>query len=284
MRLTTLILLVAVLFPLCHAQKFRFSPLTEPALRQREGDAPANLQDREARIEDLFVQAGCARDRLSKQPLQNGAGTNVICRLPGKSKETIIVGANYDQEALDNWTSASLLPSLYQSLSGRKRRHTFIFVAFADSAGDLAGSQFFAGQMSQADVDHSKAMINLDALGFSPTKISATDSDKKLVELFVTVMYILKQMGSQVDISRAVHVDSEPFASLHIPQITIHSLTHEAVADLGPGEQPPVAVPDTDFAHLETGFRPDLYYNSYRLISGYLAFLDESLKTHRNSK
>jgi hypothetical protein len=278
MRLISSIVLILALFPVCHAQKFRFSPLAETVIQQREEHAPANRQNRAARIRQLFVEAGCGRDRLSEQPLENMAGTNVICRLPGKSKESIIVGANYSPEVLDNWTGACLLPSLYQSLVNRKRHHTFIFIAFADGNRDLAGSQFFAGQMNQADVDRTEAMINLDALGLSPTKISSSVSDKKLVESFFTVVYALKQMGSQVDLSKAVAVDSEPFALRHIPQITIHSLTQDAVAGLQIPEQPLVSAGDPEFAHVDPGFRSSFYYNSYHLISGYLAYLDETLK------
>jgi hypothetical protein len=91
-------------------------------------------------------------------------------------------------------------------------------------------------------------------------------------------------MGSQVDLAGAVHVDSEPFASRQIPQITIHSLTHDIVAAIQPQEQPLVAAPSTDFARVETGFRSDRYYNSYRLISGYLAFLDETLKSRSKTQ
>jgi hypothetical protein len=283
MRLAIAILLVA-LAPVCHAQKFRFSPLTETVIQERAEQPPASRQDREARIKELFMQAGCTRDRLSEQPLDSLPGANLICRLPGKSKEVIIVGANSRQAVLDNWTSACLLPSLFQSLAGRKRRHTFLFIAFADGDRDLAGSQFFAAHMNQADADHTEAMINLDALGFSPTKISSSGSDKKLVESFINVMYALKQVASQVDIARAMRVDSEPFAAREIPQITFHSLTQDAVAGLQPQEQALVSTGNSDFAHVETGFRSGLYYNSYHLISGYLAYLDETLKPRKHGK
>lgn len=270
-RMRLAILLLA-LFPLAHAQKFRFSQIPEREVLQREQHEPTSPQDRESRIKQLFLQAGCTTAQVSEQQLENAAGANVICRLPGKSSETIIVGATYSQMAPDNWSGASLLPSLFQTLASRRRRHTFIFVAFADGSNDLAGSQFFVGHLSPLDVDHTEAMVNLEALGFSPTKISSAESDKQLVKNFMTVTYALKQMASQVDVSGGVHVDSEPFASLHIPQITIHSLTLEAVAGLHDQKG------DAD------DFRPKFYYNSYTLVSGYLAFLDEILKPRHHGK
>src|SRR5262249_8438376 len=152
------------------------------------------------------------------------------------------------------------------------RRQSLVVVAFGDSGGDLEGAQFFAAHMTADDVERTEAMVNLDPLGYSPTKISSSGSDKKLVEAFITVVYALKAMASQVDVDRGIHIDSEPFASLHIPQITIHSLTQEAVADLQNGEKDPAE------------FRPRHYYNSYRLVSGYLAYLDEVLKPRRPEK
>lgn len=268
-----LFIAILALLSLANAQKFRFSQMPEKEVLQREQNVPASPQDRESRIKQLFLQAGCGTAHVSEQQLENPAGANVICRLPGKSSETIIVGATYSQMTPDNWSGASLLPSLFQTLTGRKRRHTFIFVAFADGNNDVAGSQFFVGQLSQTDLSHTEAMVNLEALGFSPTKISSSESDKQLVKNFMTVTYALKQMASQVDVSKSVHVDSEPFASLHIPQITIHSLTLEAVAGLHDPQSDP---PDD--------FRPQFYYNSYTLVSGYLAYLDEILKPRHHRK
>src|SRR5262249_35687168 len=144
------ILVVLFFCAFCHAQRFRFSPLPESTILQREQNAPTNQHDREARIKVLFLQAGCA-NQLGEQQLEKLPGANVICRLPGSSNETIIVGATYSQLAPDNWTGASLLPSLFQTLVRRKRRHTFIFVAFDDSGGDLGGAQVCGSQLAPAD-------------------------------------------------------------------------------------------------------------------------------------
>lgn len=245
--------------------------MDQKTVSEREQNAPASQEERGSRLRELFIQAGCAHDQLNEEHLEGSPGVNVICRLPGKTGYTIVVGANYSQAAPDNWTAASLLSSLFQSLAGRKRHHTFLFVAFADGGTDLAGSRFFADHMGPEQFNRTEAMVNLDALGYSPTKI-APNSDKDLVKDFVAVMYVLKLVASQVDISKSVHMDSEPFSSLNIPQITLHSLTQDAVADLMTQEPPSATTPKAP------EFRPDFYYSSYRLISGYLAYLDEDLK------
>src|SRR5262250_1233526 len=121
MRSTVLIL---ALISISHAQRFRFSLVPQSVIMQREAQPPTGQPDREARIKQLFMQAGCATTELSEQSVASLAGANVICRLPGKSRETIIVGASYGQMTPDNWSGAALLPSLFQTLVGRKRRHT----------------------------------------------------------------------------------------------------------------------------------------------------------------
>ncbi len=59
----------------------------------------------------------------------------MICVLPGNSEKVIIVGAHFDHVSdgsgvVDNWSGASLLPSLYQALKDHPRKHTFIFIGF----------------------------------------------------------------------------------------------------------------------------------------------------------
>jgi Peptidase family M28 len=246
------------------AQKLEYAPVDKPVVLERTKEVPVSDSLRAARIRDMFADAGCNGRFLEEQPSSSGA-PNVICRLPGESNERVIVGAHYDasatsQRPFDNWASASLLPALYQSLHQRKRRHTFVFVAFADHGSDLAGSESFAGHMSASESRHTEAMVNLDVLGFSPTKVWTSHSDKDLVHSLVIMVYSLKLPASQIDMETAGATDSEPFAARHIPCITIHSLTR------------------LNLDGTPTPFRPNNYYDTYRLLCGYLAYLDVTLK------
>ena len=87
------ILVTLLLCSFCHAQRFRFTPLSESTILQREQNAPSSPHDREARIKLLFMQAGCTANELGEQQLEKLPGAKVICRLPGSSNETIIVCA-----------------------------------------------------------------------------------------------------------------------------------------------------------------------------------------------
>ena len=269
MRLTVLIF---VLCAASYAQKVRFTPAQKSVVLERRESVPATESERQARLEELFKQAGCPERAMTEQKVESASGANVICRLAGKTNEVIIVGANYGLTPPDTWNGAVLLPSLYQALAGRKRHHTFIFVAFADDKRALLGSAFFANHLSQSEQDHTDAMINLDALGFSPTKVSTQHSDSELVKSLIAIVYILKLPASQVDMSKAVSTDSESFVAKHIPRITLHSLTVDDLSELHNGE--------LLYAHQ---FRPENYFDSYHLISGFLAYLDETFR-HRHGK
>lgn len=264
------IIVILALLPVSYAQKINFSPLPESAVVERREPVPA-LPNRQARLEELFRQAGCRGDAITEQKIDSLSEANVICSLPGKSHEVIIIGANYGQSPPDNWNAAALLPSIYQALTRRKRKHTFLFIAFADENRTLGGSEFFVTHLDQALLDHTEAMVNLDAMGFSPTKVSTQHSDPELTKDLITTVYLLKRSIGQVDLSRAVKTDSESFVARNIPRITLHSLTLPDVMD------PPEAGPSS-----LRRFQPDNYYSSYYLVSGFLAYLDVKLKSRHH--
>jgi hypothetical protein len=229
---------------------------------------PDSDAERATRIKDLFTRAGCGK-LVHDQHVEGEDLPNVICQLHGQDSGTVIVGAHYDRSTverpIDDWSAAALLPALYQSLHSRSRHHTYVFVAFADHGEELIGSTFFAAHLSSSGAANAEAMVNLDALGLSPTKVSPTGSDKELVHDLLTMVYSLKLPASQIDLKAGSITDAEPFAARRIPCITIHSLTQPNIAE-----------------RATTRFRPESYYDSYRLISGYLAYLDAILKQRPN--
>jgi len=246
------------------AQKVGFVPTNKAEVLERAKEAPGSDQERAAQIKGWFVQAGCAGS-LKEQAVTGASPPNIVCELPGKGPESVIVGARYDagtpgEKTIDNWDSASLLPALYECLSHKKRRHRFIFVAFADHGRAPAGSAFFAANMNASEAGGVEGMVNLGALGLSPTKVWTSHSDKDMVQDLVVMAYALKLTASQVDLDDSAGSDSDPFASLHIPQITIHSLTR---VNMDAGATP---------------FQSNQFYDTYRLLCGYLSYLDVTLK------
>jgi hypothetical protein len=256
----------------CLAQKVQFNPAEKSLVLERMKSVPETNQERVSRLKELFTQAGCKGNSLFEQKVEGAETPNVVCQLGTGEGDTVIVGAHYErasssQKPLDNWSGASLLPVMYQSLCDRKRSHSFIFVAFADDGKDPAGAESFAHHLTQSQLNRAEAMVNVDALGFSPTKIWTAHSDKDLVHALIVMVYALKIPASQIDITALGHKDSDPFAARHIPQITIHSLTQQNIA-----------------SGVTTQFRPNNYYDTYRLLCGYLAYLDQFLKPRPHSE
>ena len=270
MRGTALAILVLALCGSCAAQRVRFSPAEKTEILQRAKDNPQTDQLRAQRLLTWFTQAGCKGALLSKQQVEGGL-PNIICRMGGKSPDTIVIGAHYEHalspyRPFDDWTGALLLPSLYKCLRTRRRRHSMIFVAFADHGDQLIGAEAFVNHLSTGELSHITAMINLDALGLSPTKVWSSHSDNDLVQGLMRMVYAMEIPASQIDIGFAGKSDSEPFRSRNIPQITIHSLTQ------------------ANLKGKETAFLPTVFYDSYRLICGYIAYLDETQKSRPHSK
>lgn len=251
---------------ICSAQKVQFTSAEKPNILDRMKSIPETNAERAARLKELFIEAGCLGKSLSEQKVEGVESPNIVCTL-GNSGDSVIVGAHYErapspQKPLDNWSGASLLPAIYEALHNRKRSHRFIFVAFADDGNNPAGAEFFVRNLTHTQQQHADAMINVDSLGYSPTKVWSAHSDKDLVHDLIIMVYALKLPASQIDIAALGHRDSDPFAARHIPQITIHSLMQQNVV-----------------GNVNTPFRPNNYYDTYRLLCGYLAFLDERLKS-----
>lgn len=102
-------------------------------------------------LKQIFTEAGCDESHLSEQPVKGSKLPNVICVLPGSSDRVIIVGAHFDRVpdgdgVVDNWSGASLLPSLYEAVKLEPRKHTYIFVGFTDEEKGEVGSHFLRGK------------------------------------------------------------------------------------------------------------------------------------------
>jgi len=87
-----------------------------------------------------------------------------------------VIGAHYDcapegEGIIDDWIGASMLASLHQSLKGRPRKHTFVFVAFAKKETGLEGSRRYVPELGKDGLKHVRAFVNLERLATSPMKV-----------------------------------------------------------------------------------------------------------------
>jgi len=228
-------------------------------------------QIREDVIRELFARSGCGKANLFEQPVRFGLPPNVICVLHGETPEVIVVGAHTDKVmragdgVVDNWSGAALLPSLLFSLSAKTRHHTFVFVGFTAEETGMIGSAYYVDRLTPQARAKIAAMVNMDSLGLTSTKVWATHADKPMLDALASVALASKLPVSAENVDNVGTTDSESFARYHIPRITLHSVTQETLPILHSASDKLTAIKIND------------YYDSYKLIAEYLAYLDDTL-------
>lgn len=255
-----------------HAQTVRSLPVPQQLVESRLQRYAGNDSQREATIKEMFAEAGCVGEHLIEQPVKGSKHSNVICALPGSGDRVIIVGAHYDHVSegdgmVDNWSGASLLPSLYEAVKVDPHKHTFIFIAFTDEEKGEVGSHYYVKEMTKEQVGSTDAMVNMDTLGLAPTEVWATHSDKRLTNLIYALANQLKMPVTAVNVEQVGSTDSEQFAARKMPSITIHSLTQKTWN----------AGILHSYKDRLSAIKLDDYYQTYRLVATYLALLDTAL-------
>jgi putative aminopeptidase FrvX len=218
----------------------------------------------------MFLDAGCDPTNLSEQAVPHRKQPNVICVLPGTGPETIVVGAHFDhvsegQGIVDNWSGASLLPSLLESLKGKPRKHTFVFVGFTGEEEGLRGSEFYVKQLPAKETTKIAAMVNMDSLGLGSTLVWVRRSDPELVKDLRLAAQSLKLPLAGMNVDGVGESDEASFAAKNICTITVHSITPATLKILHQAADNPSAIRFGD------------YYDTYRLLAVYLTMLDDVL-------
>lgn len=239
-------------------------------VRTRLDQYKGNDRIREMALLKAFADAGCPASNLSEQVVPRKKEPNVVCVLPGETPKTILVGAHFDHVSagdgiVDNWSGASLLPSLFQGLTGTKHKHTFVFVGFTGEESGEVGSSFYVSQLSKVEVPQIELMVTLDSVGLGPTKVWASRSDKSAVGMLNATAHALNLPLGVVNVDGFGESDEEPFIKRKIKTITIHSVTSATTRVLHTSLDAPAAISFHD------------YYDTYHLLAGYLAVLDTRL-------
>ena len=256
------------------SESVRFALVPRQIVEERLGKYAGNNEQREATLRQMFSNAGCDDQHLSEQSVNGSRQPNVICSLPGSSDRVIIVGAHYDRVSagdgvVDNWSGASMLPSLYEAVKGQPRQHTYIFIGFTDEEQGLVGSRFYVRQMTKQQVAVTDAMVNMDTLGLAPSEVWASHSDTLLIGALVSIARRLNFPVTGVNVEQIGSSDGEVFAERKIPRITVHSLTQTSwSAGILRSSKDKISA-----------IHPDDYYQTYDLLAAYIAFLDQVLSS-----
>jgi peptidase M28-like protein len=252
--------------------QIHFRLQTREVVESRLKSFSTKNSEREALIRKWFAESGCKGANLSEQALDRKLPPNVICVLPGETRQVIVVGAHTDHVdsfgdgVVDNWTGAALLPSLLYSLSAQPRHHTLIFVGFSGEEEGLVGSQYYVDHLTNERRAHIEGMVNFDSLGLGPTEVWASHADKVLLDALASVAAASKLPVTTMNVDNLGTADSESFARYQIPRITLHSVTQKT--------WPILHSPSDEMAAV----RMNDYYDSYKLIAEYLGYLDNALK------
>ena len=234
--------------------------IPQSTIQQRLALYKGNDTKRETALKQLFLDSGCDPANLSEQTVPSRKQPNVICLLPGATAATIIVGAHFDHAdegdgVVDNWSGASLLPSLFQILAATPRRHTFLFIGFTGEENGLIGSDFYVNQLNPEQLSHIEAMINLDSLGLGPTEVWVSQSDPRLVNTIATVAHIINIPTTGMNLNGIGESDEESFIAQKVCTLTIHSLTPSNAHILHRPDDNPRAI------HISN------YYDTFRLLA-----------------
>jgi Iap family predicted aminopeptidase len=254
----------------------RYTLVGEQTIQQRLDLYKGDDSAREAALLKLFTEAGCQTANLTEQPVPHRKQPNIICVLPGSTPAVIVVGAHFDHVSqgvgiVDNGSGASLLPSLFQSLVGSPRTHTFVFVAFTGEEEGLRGSAFYVKQLPKDQLSKIQAMINLDTLGLGPTEVWVSQSDPLLVNRLVALARFLKVPITGMNVNGFGESDEESFIREKVCTITVHSVTPQTAHTLHSRDDNPAAIHFHD------------YYDTYRLLAPYLAAMDTAAAPSANS-
>ena len=108
-------------------------------------------------------------------------------------------------------------------------------------------------------------MVTMDTLGLGPTEVWVHHSDYKLVSILNQVALSRKLPLAEMDVEQIGMSDEESFRSRNLPVVMIHSLTQSTLGILHNAKDNYSAIHFDD------------YYDTYRLMSVYLAVLDRDL-------
>jgi Zn-dependent M28 family amino/carboxypeptidase len=253
----------ALLTGSCFAEKLEVQLVVERLVKTRLERGVVKPKQRQATILELFNDVGCAAEEQSI----NKSAANVVCTLPGETDSIIVVGGHFDfveqgKGIVDDWSGASLLPSLYQSLKSKPRRHTYVFVAFAAEERGLVGSSRYVKNLTTEQKAAIRAFVNLECLGLTPVKVWLRRSTPFLVAGLDEVARALHITLDAVNVDNVGDDDTHPFLTAHIPVLSIHSITPKTWRILHSGRDRLEAINFDD------------YYVAYKLVAYYLAYLD----------
>ena len=211
------------------AEKVAFDRVPDAVLDHRLEAVQEKNPARWKTLTESFRGAGCTDGDLVERRAKASKLPNLICTLPGTDPDWIIVSDHYDkvaagEGAVDNWSGAALLPSLYQSYKKQTLKHTVLFIGFSDEEVGLVGSKAFVKELLPEGLARIKALVNIDSVGTGNIKVWAKRAHRPFTNLAALVGKTMNIEVTGMDVDRVGDSDTHPFLDKKVPVIDFHSL------------------------------------------------------------
>lgn len=139
----------------------------------REVGSAQNLAAREMLVK-LVIDMGYQPTLQEFTNQQGQAAANIIWTKTGQSPRVLIVDAHYDSVTDgdgydDNASGVAVVLEAAQRVASLETPYTLRFILFDSEETGLDGSYFYVSEMTQADIDNTVAVMNLDSLAAGNT-------------------------------------------------------------------------------------------------------------------
>lgn len=234
--------------------------------------SPEDDEERHDRLVSMFREVGCPQ--VEVREVDGSDLSSISCHLQGATNRRLVVAATYDEPlrkaAGDDWPSAAMLPSLYRALRVEPREHSFDFVAFVDGKnkrpghGTPGGVRFYLDQLPTEERRQTIGLISLNGFGagfgHGPIGVWTAQADPDLALDLRSVSKALELRTRQVQLKK-------------YPAMNMRHLFEDAVPSIYLFIADPIS---GDFV--------GEYLDSYRVVSFYLAYVDQTLTVRREGR
>jgi hypothetical protein len=237
-----------------------------PAAIDTASRADASLRERIEQLVDLFWQRGCGGGDLSRPRMQDTLYPDVVCRLPGRMADTVVVAAYVDprSERGEDSTGLALLPYLYAALSVERREHSFAFVGLARRS--RVGLREDTKRLEESRRDQVRAIVDLHRLREGSSSILFDSSDPRLHRDLSAVGLASGQPGE------SLRLIALPGAKGWFPQRGRIPMIRMA------SPHPAQAVAETAASGAGVAGDRETFRSAARTLAIFLAYLDETLR------
>ena len=124
---------------------------------------------------------------------------NIILTIPGKSKQTIIIGAHYDGVAnpgiSDNASGVAMLLENAYRMRDADNYYTLKYIFFGAEEVGLIGSFYYVDNMHKEEIENLVLMINIDVIMDGPELVFAIGFIESMPEFPMTILFDMPEIS-----------------------------------------------------------------------------------------